>query len=111
MIDFSRAYARRSSSGCLARRRRAEDAAALSGKTIGVTRGAVEDMVLTALAPKDGRCKNAMRTPRCRRIFPDRQYVATGNLVVAVSHARTRESPGAELYAERFSVLYRSEEK
>lgn len=72
-----------------------KDAAALSGKSVGVTRGAVEDMVLTSVAPQARRL-SATRTitPRCRPICRAVQYVATGNLVVAaISRQNADKAP------------------
>jgi polar amino acid transport system substrate-binding protein len=92
VIDFSRAYAPfflgvfGPKNGVLS------DAAALSGKSIGVTRGAVEDMVLTSIAPKDAEIKRYEdnNTTLSAYLSGQVQYVATGNLVVA---AITRQNP------------------
>ncbi len=56
VIDFSRAYAP-FFLGVFGPRAELKDAAALSGKSIGVTRGAVEDMVLTSVAPQAAQIK------------------------------------------------------
>ncbi len=50
MIDFSRAYAPFFLGVFGPKGAELKDAAALSGKSVGVTRGAVEDMVLTSVA-------------------------------------------------------------
>ncbi|MGE9552008.1 transporter substrate-binding domain-containing protein [Erwinia amylovora] len=62
-----------------------KDAAGLSGKSIGVTRGAVEDMVLSDVAPKDAQLKRYEdnNTTLSAYLSGQVQYVATGNLVVA----------------------------
>ena len=73
-----------------------KDAAALSGKTIGVTRGAVEDMVLTGLAPKDADVKRYEdnNTTLSAYLSGQVQYVATGNLVVAaISRQNADKAP------------------
>lgn len=69
VIDFSRAYAPFFLGVFGPKGAELKDAAALSGKSVGVTRGAVEDMVLTSVAPQARRL-SATRTitPRCRPI-------------------------------------------
>ena len=76
-----------------------KDPAALSGKTIGVTRGAVVDMVLTAIAPKDASIQRYEdnNTTLSAYLSSQVQYVATGNLVVA---AINREHPSAALTSQ-----------
>lgn len=73
VIDFSRAYAPFFLGVFGPKGAELKDAAALSGKSIGVTRGAVEDMVLTSVAPQARRL-SAMRTTtlRCRLTCPVR---------------------------------------
>ncbi|TYL40911.1 MULTISPECIES: transporter substrate-binding domain-containing protein [Dickeya] len=58
---------------------------ALQGKTVGVTRGAVEDMVLTETAPKTADIKRYEdnNTTLSAYMSGQVQYIATGNLVVA----------------------------
>ncbi|MDT0131691.1 transporter substrate-binding domain-containing protein, partial [Acinetobacter baumannii] len=56
-IDFSRAYAPFFLGVFCPKGAELKDAAALSGKSIGVTRGAVEDMVLTSVAPQAAQIK------------------------------------------------------
>ena len=108
VIDFSRAYAPFFLGVFGPKGAELKDAAALSGKTIGVTRGAVEDMVLTSLAPKDADVKRHAVgvSVRTGTVCGHRQPRGGGHLA-----PERGESSGAELYAERFSVLYRSEEK
>lgn len=69
-----------------------KDAAELSGKSISVTRGAVEDMVLTSIAPKAAQIKRYEdnNTTLSAWLSGQVQYVATGNLVVA---AISRQNP------------------
>lgn len=57
VIDFSRAYAPFFLGVFGPKGAELKDAAALSGKSIGVTRGAVEDMVLTSVAPQAAQIK------------------------------------------------------
>lgn len=92
VIDFSRAYAPFFLGVFGPKNAVLSDAAALSGKTIGVTRGAVEDMVLTSIAPKDAQIKRYEdnNTTLSAYLSGQVQYVATGNLVVA---AITRQNP------------------
>ena len=85
VIAFSRAYAPFFLGVFGPKDAQLKDAAALSGKTIGVTRGAVEDMVLTDVAPKDTQLKRYEdnNTTLSAYLSGQVQYVATGNLVVA----------------------------
>lgn len=85
VIDFSRAYAPFFLGVFGPKGGELKDAAALSGKSIGVTRGAVEDMVLSSLAPKDASIKRYEdnNTTLSAYLSGQVQYVATGNLVVA----------------------------
>lgn len=57
VIDFSRAYAPFFLGVFGPKGAELKDPAALSGKSVGVTRGAVEDMVLTSVAPKEAQIK------------------------------------------------------
>ncbi|MEM6050358.1 transporter substrate-binding domain-containing protein [Erwinia sp. P7711] len=84
-IAFSRAYAPFFLGVFGPKEAELKDAAALSGKSVGVTRGAVEDMVLTELAPKDTQLKRYEdnNTTLSAYLSGQVQYVATGNLVVA----------------------------
>ncbi|ARJ41030.1 amino acid ABC transporter substrate-binding protein [Pantoea alhagi] len=99
-IDFSRAYAPfflgvfgPKSEPALS------GAAALSGKSIGVTRGAVEDMVLSDVAPKDATVKRYEdnNTTLSAYLSGQVQYVATGNLVVAaIARQNADKAPVAQ---------------
>ncbi|MFA3777670.1 transporter substrate-binding domain-containing protein [Yersinia sp. 2544 StPb PI] len=64
----------------------------LAGKTVGVTRGAVEDMVLSELAPKDAQIKRYEDNNTTLSAYLSGQvnYLATGNLVVS---ALVRQNP------------------
>lgn len=68
------------------------DAAQLEGKTVGVTRGAVEDMVLSDTAPKGAQIKRYEdnNTTLSAYLSGQVQYFATGNLVVS---ALARQNP------------------
>ncbi|MDF7651206.1 transporter substrate-binding domain-containing protein [Candidatus Pantoea formicae] len=85
VIDFTRAYAPFFLGVFGPKGETLKDAAALSGKSIGVTRGAVEDMVLSDIAPKDAQVKRYEdnNTTLSAYLSGQVQYVATGNLVVA----------------------------
>ncbi|AIX74731.1 MAG: transporter substrate-binding domain-containing protein [Mixta calida] len=75
------------------------NAAALSGKSIGVTRGAVEDMVLSGVAPKDATVKRYEdnNTTLSAYLSGQVQYVATGNLVVAaIARQNADKAPVAQ---------------
>lgn len=92
VIDFSRAYAPFFLGVFGPKDAPLKDAAGLSGHSIGVTRGAVEDMVLTDLVPKDTQLKRYEdnNTTLSAYLSGQVQYVATGNLVVA---AIARQNP------------------
>ena len=90
VIDFSRAYAPfflgvfGPQAGTVA------DAQQLAGKSVGVTRGAVEDMVLSEIAPKDAQLKRYEdnNTTLSAYLSGQVEYIATGNLVVAAIAAQ-----------------------
>ncbi|AUX71834.1 transporter substrate-binding domain-containing protein [Erwinia pyrifoliae] len=85
VIDFSRAYAPFFLGVFGPQQGTLKSAAELSGKSVGVTRGAVEDMVLTSVVPKDAQVKRYEdnNTTLSAYLSGQVQYVATGNLVVA----------------------------
>ncbi|MDZ7324756.1 transporter substrate-binding domain-containing protein [Kosakonia sacchari] len=92
VIDFSRAYAPFFLGVFGPKEATVTDAKALSGKSIGVTRGAVEDMVLSDIAPKDADVKRYEdnNTTLSAYMSGQVQYLATGNVVVA---AIARQNP------------------
>jgi len=92
VIDFSRPYAPFFLGVFGPKESELKDVAALSGKTVGVTRGAVEDMVLSDIAPKEAQIKRYEdnNTTLSAYLSGQVQYVATGNLVVA---AISRQNP------------------
>lgn len=92
VIDFSRPYAPFFLGVFGPKDGELKDVAALAGKTVGVTRGAVEDMVLTEVAPKEAQIKRYEdnNTTLSAYLSGQVQYVATGNLVVA---AIARQNP------------------
>ncbi|QGH60435.1 transporter substrate-binding domain-containing protein [Serratia proteamaculans] len=75
------------------------DASQLDGKTIGVTRGAVEDMVLSDTAPKGTQIKRYEdnNTTLSAYLSGQVQYIATGNLVVsAIARQNPTKAPVAK---------------
>ena len=99
VIDFSRAYAPFFLGVFGPKGQTLNDAAALSGKTSGVTRGAVEDMVLSGIAPKDATVKRYEdnNTTLSAYLSGQVQYVATGNLVVAaIARQNADKAPVAQ---------------
>ncbi|NDL63746.1 transporter substrate-binding domain-containing protein [Acerihabitans arboris] len=98
-IDFSRAYAPFFLGVFGPRDDALKAPAELGGKTVGVTRGAVEDMVLTELAPKDAQIKRYEdnNTTLSAYMSGQVQYVATGNLVVsAIARQNPDKAPAAK---------------
>lgn len=95
VIDFSRAYAPFFLGVFGPKGAELKDAAALSGKSVGVTRGAVEDMVLTSVAPQARRSRyEDNNTTLSAYLSGQVQYVATGNLVVAaISRQNADKAP------------------
>ncbi|WP_225088209.1 transporter substrate-binding domain-containing protein [Pectobacterium colocasium] len=85
VIDFSRAYAPFFLGVFGPKDSTLTSSDALEGKSIGVTRGAVEDMVLTDIAPKAAQIKRYEdnNTTLSAYLSGQVEYVATGNLVVA----------------------------
>lgn len=99
VIDFSNAYAPFFLGVFGPKGETLKDAAALSGKSIGVTRGAVEDMVLSDIAPKEAQVKRYEdnNTTLSAYLSGQVQYVATGNLVVAaISRQNADKAPVAK---------------
>lgn len=99
VIDFSRAYAPFFLGVFGAQQGALKNAAELSGKSVGVTRGAVEDMVLTSVAPKDAQVKRYEdnNTTLSAYLSGQVQYVATGNLVVAaIARQQADKAPVAQ---------------
>nr|WP_255253676.1 transporter substrate-binding domain-containing protein [Kosakonia pseudosacchari] len=99
VIDFSRAYAPFFLGVFGPKEATVTDAKALSGKSIGVTRGAVEDMVLSDIAPKDADVKRYEdnNTTLSAYMSGQVQYLATGNVVVA---AIARQNPQKALVSQ-----------
>ncbi|QCR36996.1 transporter substrate-binding domain-containing protein [Nissabacter sp. SGAir0207] len=91
-IDFSRAYAPFFLGVFGPKGTTLTDAKQLAGQSIGVTRGAVEDMVLSEIAPKEAQLKRYEdnNTTLSAYLSGQVKYVATGNLVVA---AIARQNP------------------
>lgn len=85
VIDFSRAYAPFFLGVFGPQAGEVGAPEALKGKSVGVTRGAVEDMVLTEIAPKEAQVKRYEdnNTTLSAYLSGQVEYIATGNLVVA----------------------------
>ena len=93
MIDFSRAYAP-FFLGVFGPKGELKDAAALSGKSIGVTRGAVEDMVLTSVPQARRLSATRTITLRCRLTCPVRCSMSPPETVVAaISRQNADKAP------------------
>jgi polar amino acid transport system substrate-binding protein len=90
VIDFSAAYAPFFNGVFGPKDMPVAKAEDLSGKTIGVTRGAVEDLKLTEIAPKDATIKRYEDNNGTISAFLSGQVqlVATGNVVAAAILAR-----------------------
>ena len=97
VIDFSRAYAPFFLGVFGPKGAELKDPAALSGKSlICASFGAVEDMVLTSVAPKEAQIKRYEdnNTTLSAYLSGQVQYVATGNLVVAaISRQNADKAP------------------
>ncbi|TMV60349.1 transporter substrate-binding domain-containing protein, partial [Thioclava sp. BHET1] len=85
VIDFSDAYAPFFSGVFAPAKDKITDAADLSGKTVGVTRGAIEDLELSKVAPKDVTFKRYEDNNGTIQAFLSGQVeaIATGNVVAA----------------------------
>ena len=92
VIDFSNAYAPFFLGVFGAKGDNVTDPNGLANKTVGVTRGAVEDLALTAVAPKDTKIQRYEdnNTTLSAYLSGQVELIATGNLVVA---AIARQNP------------------
>jgi polar amino acid transport system substrate-binding protein len=92
VIDFSNAYAPFFLGVFGAKGDNVTDLNGLANKTVGVTRGAVEDLALTAVAPKDTKIQRYEdnNTTLSAYLSGQVELIATGNLVVA---AIARQNP------------------
>lgn len=90
VIDFSRAYAPFFLGVFGPQAGTVSDAQQLADKSVGVTRGAVEDMVLSEIAPKAAQIKRYEdnNTTLSAYLSGQVEYIATGNLVVAAIAAQ-----------------------
>ena len=93
VIDFSEAYAPFFLGVFGAKSSPLKESAQLSGQSIGVTRGAVEDMVLSDVAPKAAQIKRYEDNNTTISAYLSGQvtYLATGNVVAA---AIAEKDPG-----------------
>lgn len=107
-IDFSRAYAPFFLGVFGPKDSTLKEVAELSGKTIGVTRGAVEDMVLTGVAPKDAQVRRYEdnNTTLSAYLSGQVEYVATGNLVVAAIARQNAEKAPVARFMLKDSPCY-----
>ncbi len=99
VIAFSRAYAPFFLGVFGPKDQPLQDAAGLKDKSVGVTRGAVEDMVLSSVAPKDAQIKRYEdnNTTLSAWLSGQVQYIATGNLVVAaITRQNAEKAPVAK---------------
>ena len=92
VIDFTNAYAPFFLGVFGAQGDNVTDLNGLANKTVGVTRGAVEDLALTAVAPKDTKIQRYEdnNTTLSAYLSGQVELIATGNLVVA---AIARQNP------------------
>jgi polar amino acid transport system substrate-binding protein len=92
VIDFSNAYAPFFLGVFGAKGDNVTDLKGLANKTVGVTRGAVEDLALTAVAPKETKIQRYEdnNTTLSAYLSGQVELIATGNLVVA---AIARQNP------------------
>ena len=99
VIDFSKAYAPFFLGVFGSKDSTLPDAQALQGKSIGVTRGAVEDMVLSEVAPSGTEVKRYEdnNTTLSAYLSGQVEFLATGNLVVAaIERQNAAEAPVAK---------------
>ena len=90
---------------------KAED---LSGKTVGVTRGAVEDLELTKIAPPDATIKRYEDNNGTISAFLSGQVdlIATGNVVAAaILRKQSAEAAGDEVPDQELALLRRPEQE
>ncbi|KAA0017255.1 transporter substrate-binding domain-containing protein [Salinicola corii] len=87
---------------------RIDDAAGLSGKTVGVTRGSVEDMELSDLAPDDATIQRFEDNATTISAFLSGQvdYIATGNVVAAQIAERNAERAPTMVFRIKNSPCY-----
>ncbi len=85
-----------------------DDAAGLSGETVGVTRGSVEDMELSGLAPADTTIQRFEDNATTISAFLSGQvdYIATGNVVAAQIAERNAERAPTMVFRIKNSPCY-----
>lgn len=107
-IDFSRAYAPFFLGVFGAEGVAVDGPAALAGKTVGVTRGAVEDMELGKVAPASAAIKRFEdnNTTLSAYLSGQVELIATGNLVVAEIAARFPDRKPATQFLLKDSPCY-----
>jgi polar amino acid transport system substrate-binding protein len=112
VIDFSRPT-RRSTWPCSARRRRVTSLDDLKGKTISVTRGAIEDIELTKVAPEGVTIKRFEDNNSTIAAYLAGQVdlIASGNVVMVAISERKPETRAGESEAQGFAGLRRREQE
>ncbi len=108
VIDFSAAYAPFFSGVFGPAAAKVTKAAELSGKTIGVTRGALEDLELTKIAPSGATIKRFEDNNATMAAFLSGQveFVATGNVVAAAIIARNPKNRPETKFIMKNSPCY-----
>ncbi|MEC5344722.1 transporter substrate-binding domain-containing protein [Brenneria populi] len=107
-IDFSRAYAPFFLGVFGPKESELASAEALAGKSVGVTRGAVEDMVLSDTAPKAALIKRYEDNNTTLSAYLSGQvtFIATGNLVVAAIAAQNPDKAPTAKFMLKDSPCY-----
>jgi polar amino acid transport system substrate-binding protein len=108
VIDFSDAYAPFFSGVFGTKALAVKSAADLSGKTVGATRGAIEEQALTASAPKDATIKRFEDNNATISAFVSGQVdlIATGNTVAAAIAAKNPDRPPTLKFVIKDSPCY-----
>lgn len=108
VIDFSRIYAPYDLGVYGPDATDIHDAAKLSGQTVGVSRGGLEDLSLTAIAPKDAIIKRYEdnNTTIAAYLSGQVQYISTGNFTAAVIAAQHPSKAPATKFLLKKSGCY-----
>lgn len=108
VIDFTNAYAPFYNGVFGPEKGELADAAALDGKTVAVTRGSVEDLELTKIAPAGATLKRFEDNNSTLSAYLSGQtdYVATGNVVAAGVSEMTDARPLATQFLVKNSPCY-----
>jgi len=108
VIDFSNAYAPFFSGVFGVKALKVTKAADLAGKTIGATRGAIEEQELTKMVPKSATVKRFEDNNATISAFVSGQVdlIATGNVVAAAISAKNPSRPAALKFLIKNSPCY-----